>query len=61
MCPCLSVTSRCSIKRDEQINLGFGSGLLSTSPTLCFKEIQLSLSTARFRRAGQLATTADTC
>ena len=40
---CLSVRNRCSIKRDERINLVFGMGLLSTSPTLCFKEIRVSV------------------
>jgi len=42
LCLCLSVTSRCSIKRDEQINLVLAWDFLSTSPALCFKEIQLS-------------------
>ena len=43
-CPsvCLSVTSRCSIKMDELVNLVLAWRLLSTSPTLCFKEIQIS-------------------
>jgi len=100
---CLSVISRCSIKRNERINLFLAWRLFSTSLTRCFKEIQIStkirvipagtfsptlsldsrwstkliipqssdarpvyrrdrqaLSTARFCRAGQLAT-ADTC
>jgi len=40
---CLSVTSRCFIEREERINLVFfARRLLSTSPTLCFKEIQAS-------------------
>jgi len=41
---CLSdcLTSHCSIKRDERNNLVFGMGLLSTSPTLSFKEIHVS-------------------
>ena len=41
-CQCLSVISRCSIKRDERINLVLALGLLSTNPTLCFEEIQVS-------------------
>jgi len=39
---CLLVTSRCSIKRDERINLVLARGLLSTSPIHCFKDIQVS-------------------
>jgi len=39
---CLSVTSRCSIKRNERIGVVFSIGAFSTSPTLCFKEIQVS-------------------
>ena len=42
VCVCLSVTSRCYVKRDERINLVSDIGLLSASPTLCFKEIQVS-------------------
>ena len=38
----LSVSSRCSIETDGRNNLVFGMGLLSTSPTLCFKEIQVA-------------------
>ena len=38
---CLSVTSRCSIKRDVRVNLVLALKLLSTSHTLCFKEIQV--------------------
>ena len=38
----VSVTSRCFIETDGRNNLVFGMGLLSTSPTLCFKEIQVS-------------------
>jgi len=37
-CP-VSVTSRCSIERDERISLVFGMGAFLTSRTLCFKEI----------------------
>jgi len=36
---CLSVTSRCSIRRDERINVVFGIGLLLTSPALYYKKI----------------------
>jgi len=39
MCLCLSFTSRCSVKRDERINLVFG---MEVCPTLCFKEIEVS-------------------
>jgi len=39
---CLSVTSWCSIEMDGWNNLVFGMGLLSTSPMLCFNEIQVS-------------------
>ena len=39
---CLSVTSRCSVGRDGRSNLVLARGLLSTSPTLCFQEIQVS-------------------
>ena len=43
LCPCLSATSQCSIKRGERINFAFfARGLLSTSHTLWFKEIQVS-------------------
>jgi len=38
----MSVTSRCSVETDGRNNLVFGVELLSTSPTLCFKEIQVS-------------------
>ena len=38
----MSVTSRCSVETDGRNNLVFGMELLSTSPTLCFKEIQVS-------------------
>jgi len=41
LCPCLSVTSRCSI---EMHGLIFGR-FLSTYPTLCSKEIQVSTGT----------------
>jgi len=41
---CLSVTSRYSVKRDERINLILAWRLFSTSPTLCFKEIQVSIN-----------------
>jgi len=34
---CLSVTSRCSIKKGERINLFLAWRLHSISPTLCFK------------------------
>ena len=40
LCVCLSVTSRCSVKRDE--SGFFALRLSSTSPTLCLKEIQVS-------------------
>jgi len=64
---CLSVTSRCSIEMDEVVFCM----LLSTYPTPCFKEIQVSTKirallsetlsqTPDLERAGQLAT-ADTC
>ena len=39
---CLSVTSRCSTKSDEWINLVLTWMLLLTSPTLCFKEFHIS-------------------
>ena len=42
MALCLSVTSQCSVRRNERINLVFGVEAFSNSPTLCFKEIQLS-------------------
>jgi len=42
VCRRLSVTSRCSIKRDERINLVLAWRLLSTSPILYFKEIRVS-------------------
>ena len=43
VCLCLSVTSWCSIKSNKRINLVFGIGsFFSTSPTLYFKEIQVS-------------------
>ena len=38
----VSVTSRCSIETDGRNNVVLARGLLSTSPTLCFKEIQVS-------------------
>jgi len=38
---CLSVTSRCSIKWDVRVNLVLALRLLSTSHTLCFKEIHV--------------------
>jgi len=41
-CLCLSVTSRCSIETDRRNNLVLAWGLLSTSPTLYFMEIQVS-------------------
>jgi len=42
LCLCLSVTSRCSVETDGRINLVLTRGLLSTSPTLCFTQIQVS-------------------
>ena len=43
VCLSVSVTSRCSIKRNERINLFFlARRILSTSRTLCFKEIEIS-------------------
>ena len=46
LCPCLclcpSVTSRCSIETDRRSNLFLARRLLSSSPTQCFKEIQVS-------------------
>jgi len=43
LCPSVSVISRCSIETDGRIELVFfASRLLSTSPTLWYKEIQLS-------------------
>jgi len=42
-CLCLSVTSRCSVEMDGRIELVFGVyRLLSTYPSLCYKEIQVS-------------------
>ena len=41
MALCLSLTSRCSIKRDERISLFLACRPLSTSPTLCFKETRV--------------------
>ena len=48
---CMSVTSRCSVERDELINLvfwhvGFCRHIL---PTLCFKETQVSTKTRVLR------------
>jgi len=42
MALCLSVTSWCSTKSDEWINLVLTWMLLLTSPTLCFKEFHIS-------------------
>jgi len=42
LCLCLSVTSRCSIKSDERINLVFGMGTSFHQPYTVFKEIQIS-------------------
>ena len=43
VCLCLPITMcRCSIKRDERINLVLTWRLLSTSPTLCYKEVRVS-------------------
>jgi len=39
---CLSVTSRCSVEVVDGSSWVLAWGLLSTSPTLCFKEIQVS-------------------
>ena len=41
-CGSVSVTSRCSIKTDERINLVFGTRLFFDQSSLCFKEIQVS-------------------
>jgi len=38
---CPPVTSRCSVKSDEWINVFLAWGFLSTSHTLCFKESQV--------------------
>ena len=38
----VSVTSRCSIKRDGRLICFLAWKLFSTSPTLCFKEIRVS-------------------
>jgi len=46
MALCMSVTSLCSIKRDEQINLDWPEGLFRpviAPPTLCLKEIQVQI------------------
>ena len=46
LCPCLSVclsiTSRCSVKKMDGLICFLAWRLLSTSPTLCLKEIQVS-------------------
>ena len=42
LCQCLSVTSRCSIKRDEWTNLVFGMVASFEQSYSFFKEIQLS-------------------
>jgi len=43
LCPRLYVTSRCSVETGGWNNLGvLAWGLLSTYPTLCYKEIQVS-------------------
>jgi len=39
------VTSQCSIDMDEQTDLVLARRILSTSPTLCCKEIQVSTKT----------------
>ena len=45
LCLSVSVTSRCSIVMVEQIELDFGTGLLSTYPRLCYKEMPVSPKT----------------
>jgi len=42
LCPCLSVTSRCSIETDGQDNLVFGMGASFDQSNTVFKDIQLS-------------------
>ena len=54
----MSVTSRCSIETDGAIDLAFdtGSFFRPCSPTLCYKEIQVSTKQRYFSSASEVTT-----